>query len=67
MKKEKDYTGDKRKTDPDKVYNDELNNRGNELFDSEAEGNARDMAKIEKANSGSGQKMDSVHPDDLEE
>jgi hypothetical protein len=41
--------------------------KGNELRDDEAARNARDAAKVDKAISGSGQKMDSVHPDALEE
>jgi len=57
----------KKKQDPDQVYQDELNNRGKEIFDTEREGDARDMAKIQKAITGQGQKMDSVHPDDLDD
>ena len=45
---------------PDKVYKDELNNRGGGLFDTKQESDARDAAKIEKSLSGQGQKMDSV-------
>ncbi len=45
---------------PDKVYNEELNNQGSGLFDTQQEGEARDAAKIEKALSGETQKTDSI-------
>lgn len=55
------------KSNPAKAYNDQLNERGSELFDTPEEVKARDKAKVERAISGRGQKMDSVHPDDLKQ
>ena len=55
------------KTSREKAYSDEMNDRGNEFFDSQEDTKARDRAKIEKSVSGRGQKIDSVHPDDLEQ
>jgi hypothetical protein len=62
--KENDKT---KKSDPDKAYRDEWKDRGKELFDTEREGDARDLAKVEKATTGHGQKIDGVHPSELEE
>lgn len=59
--------GKERKESPAKVYNDEMNDKGNSFLDTDNESKARDMAKVNKALSGQGQKMDSVHPDDLRE
>jgi hypothetical protein len=59
--------GNKGKDKPAKVYNDEMNNKGNSFLDTDKESKARDMAKVNKALNGQGQKMDSVHPDDLKE
>jgi len=52
---------------PGKTYEEELNNKGTTFTDTNAESNERDKAKIDKALSGYGQKMDSVHPDQLED
>jgi len=52
---------------PEKVYREELNDKGSTFTDTNEESDARDMAKIEKSLTGHGQKMDSVHPDELEE
>ena len=52
--------------DPQKAYEQEKRYGGHELGESEEVENARDRAKVEKAVSGSGQKMDGVHPDQLE-
>jgi hypothetical protein len=60
-------SGDKRKENPAKAYNEEMNDKGNSFLDTQKESKARDMAKVNKAIDEEGQKMDSVHPDDLKE
>lgn len=50
---------------PSKVYNEELRNEGNHINDSNAESDARDLAKMNKSIQGANQKIDSSHPDDL--
>ncbi len=52
---------------PDKVYRDELNHKGSFLNDTPAESMARDKAKIEKSQRSDSQKMDGIHPDELDE
>lgn len=44
---------------PSKVYREELDRKGGDLLDSEQESKARDRAKIDRVQSGEGQKMDS--------
>jgi len=44
-----------------------MNDKGNSFLDTQKESKARDMAKVNKAIDEEGQKMDSVHPDDLKE
>ena len=63
--KKETRSGDHKKSDPQKVYNEELKDKGSEWNDTEREGDARDMAKIQKAMGNQGQKMDTIHPDDL--
>jgi hypothetical protein len=64
MNKDRQVEG---KENPAKVYNDEMNDKGNTFLDTDKESKARDMAKVNKTLSGQGQKMDSVNPDDLKE
>jgi len=52
--------------DPEQTYRDEMHDRGHAIFDNEAQGDARDRAKMDKALGGQGQKIDSAHPDDLQ-
>lgn len=58
---------DRKTGDPDKAYRDELNEKGSSFTDTPAEADARDKAKVEKAMSGQSQKIDTVHPDDLQD
>jgi len=53
--------------DPGKAYRDELANKGNSFTDTPAESDARDKAKIEKAQSGETQKMDGSDPDEFDD
>lgn len=52
---------------PDKAYRDELGNKGSSFTDTPSEADARDKAKVEKVLSGETQKIDSVHPDELQD
>lgn len=52
---------------PEKAYREEMHDKGSTFSDTNAESAARDKAKIEKSLTGQGQKMDSVHPDELKE
>jgi hypothetical protein len=61
----KKWEADNREGDPEKAYRDELNNKGNAFTDNPEEADARDKAKVEKALTGQSQKIDSVHPDEL--
>lgn len=47
---------------PDKVYNEELENKGSTFLDTPAEADARDLAKIQKASTGQSQKIDGSDP-----
>jgi hypothetical protein len=58
---------DSKEGNPDKAYRDELANKGSSLTDTPSESDARDKAKVEKAISGESQKIDTVHPDDLQD
>jgi hypothetical protein len=58
---------DSRVGNPEEVYRDELANKGSTFTDTPSESDARDKAKVEKSLTGQSQKMDSVHPDDLED
>lgn len=53
------------KGNPSKVYQEELQDKGNHINDSNEESDARDMAKMNKSIQGVNQKIDSAHPDDL--
>lgn len=61
-KNSNDQTGN-----PEKTFRDELHDKGSTLSDTPAESDARDKAKIAKSLTGQGQKMDSVHPDEIRE
>jgi hypothetical protein len=50
------------KSNPEKVYQDELNEKGSTFTDNEEESEARDQAKIQKAASGQSQKIDGGNP-----
>ncbi|MDB5205753.1 MAG: hypothetical protein JWR72_828 [Flavisolibacter sp.] len=52
---------------PDKAYRDELANKGNAFTDTPSESDARDRAKIEKAQTGETQKMDGGDPDEFDD
>lgn len=47
---------------PEKVYRDELENKGSTFTDTNDESDARDKAKIEKVARGESQKMDGDNP-----
>lgn len=66
MKKSK-WEPDKREGNPDKTYREELAGKGSSFADTPSESDARDKAKVEKVRSGQGQKIDSVHPDELQD
>lgn len=51
-----------KKSNPNKVYQDELDEKGTTFNDSPEESEARDQAKILKAASGQSQKMDGGNP-----
>lgn len=52
---------------PERTYHEEMNNRGNHIADTNHESEARDLAKVNKSIAGENQKIDSVHPDDLQD
>ncbi len=52
---------------PGKTYNDELENKGNTFTDTPAESDARDQAKIVKAQTGQTQKMDGSDPKEFDD
>lgn len=58
---------DRKLGNPDKAYREELANEGSSFTDTPSEADARDKAKVEKVVSGEGQKIDSVHPDELQD
>lgn len=58
---------DSRVGDPGKAYREEFENKGSTFTDTPSEADARDKAKVEKALSGESQKIDSIHPDDLQD
>lgn len=62
---ERKWEPDRKVGNPDKAYQEELENKGSTFTDTPSETEARDKAKVEKALSGESQKMDSVHPDEL--
>lgn len=51
---------------PGETYREEKENEGSAFMDSDRESAERDAAKIDKAISGESQKIDTVHPDDLQ-
>jgi hypothetical protein len=57
----------KERGDPNKVYGEELENKGSTFTDTPAESDARDAAKIEKAQTGQSQKMDGIDPDEFDD
>ena len=63
----KKFEPDSERGNPEKTYRDELNEKGSTFTDTPSEAEARDKAKIEKVISGQSQKIDSVHPDDLQD
>lgn len=58
---------DSREGNPDKAYRDEMAEKGSTFTDTPSEADARDKAKMDKALSGQSQKIDSVHPDELQD
>lgn len=58
---------DRKEGNPDKAYNDELDNKGSTFTDTPSETEARDKAKVEKVLTGQGQKMDTVAPDEFDD
>lgn len=52
---------------PGKAYREEMENKGNSFTDTPSESDARDRAKIEKAQSGLSQKMDGSDPDEFDD
>ena len=67
MNREPHHNPNNKIGNPEKTFREELNDRGSTLSDTNAESDARDKAKIVKSLSGQGQKMDSVHPDDIQD
>ena len=67
MNRESHNNPDNKTGNPEKAFREELNDRGSSFSDTNAESDARDKAKIVKSLSGQGQKMDSAHPDDIQE
>ena len=59
------FEPDRKAGNPEEVYRQELNNEGTQFTDTPSEADARDKAKVQKALSGESQKMDTVHPDEL--
>ncbi len=55
------------KGNPDKAYRDELENKGSTYADTPSESDARDRAKIEKAQTGESQKLDGSDPDEFDD
>ena len=47
---------------PEKAYNQELDDKGSTFLDTPAESEARDQAKIQKVSTGETQKMDGDNP-----
>lgn len=66
MDKQK-WEPDSRQGNPDKAYHDELAGKGSSFADTPSESDARDKAKVEKVVSGQTQKIDTVHPDELQD
>ena len=58
---------DNKTGNPDKAYRQELENKGSTFSDTPTEADARDKAKVEKVLAGETQKIDSVHPDELQD
>lgn len=58
---------DKKTGQPDKAYRQERENKGSTFTDTPTEADARDKAKVDKVLSGESQKMDTVHPDELQD
>ena len=58
---------DSKTGNPDQAYRQELENKGSTFSDTPTESDARDKAKVEKVMSGETQKIDSVHPDELQD
>ena len=52
---------------PGKAYKDELENKGSTFTDTPAESDARDKAKIDKAQNGQTQKMDGSDPEEFDD
>lgn len=63
----RNWEPDRKTGNPDKAYREELDNKGSSFADTPSEADARDKAKVEKVISGQTQKIDSVHPDELQD
>jgi hypothetical protein len=61
------FEPDRKEGNPNEVFREEMNNEGNMFTDTPTEADARDKAKVQKALSGESQKMDTVHPDELDD
>lgn len=61
------FEPDRKEGDPGGVFREELQNEGSIFTDTPSESDARDKAKVQKTISGQSQKMDTVHPDELED
>lgn len=61
----KNLEPDSRQGNPEEAFRDELAGKGSTFTDTPSEADARDKAKVQKAISGQSQKMDTVHPDEL--
>lgn len=55
-----------KEVNPQKRFQDEPYSKGDESTDRSGEGQSQDLSTIERVISGDGQKMDTVHPDELE-
>lgn len=66
MEKHK-WEPDRKVGEPDQAYRDERDNKGSTFTDTPSESDARDKAKVDKVLSGETQKIDTVHPDELQD
>ena len=64
---ERTWEAGSKEGNPEKAYRDELDGKGSTFSDTPSEADARDRAKVEKSLTGQSQKIDSVHPDDLDD
>ena len=61
------FEPDRKVGNPEETYREELRDEGSPLKDTPTEADARDKAKVQKAIAGQGQKIDTVHPAELQD